>query len=96
MQNGFESLVFHQLRLKIRKMTTTTPQLKKTTDLQDERAARDLAIYNEYNALAAVKGQSKTQITKYLMEKYNIHSTGTIYTIRKKVEERLKENGGVK
>ena len=75
-------------------MTTTTPQLKKTTDLQDERAARDLAIYNEYNALAAVKGQSKTQITKYLMEKYNIHSNGTIYAIRKKVEERLKENGG--
>lgn len=75
-------------------MTTTTPQLKKTTDLQDERAARDLAIYNEYNALAAVKGQSKTQITKYLMEKYNIHSNGTIYAIRKKVEERLKGNGG--
>lgn len=73
---------------------TTTAQLKKTTDLQDERAARDLAIYNEYNALAAVKGQSKTQITKYLMEKYNIHSNGTIYAIRKKVEERLKENGG--
>ena len=73
---------------------TTTPQLKKTTDLQDERAARDLAIYNEYNALAAVKGQSKTQITKYLMEKYNIHSNGTIYAIRKKVEERLKGNGG--
>ncbi len=76
-------------------MTTTTPQLKKTTDLQDERAARDLAIYNEYNALAAVKGQSKTQITKYLMEKYNIHSNGTIYAIRKKVEERLNGNGGV-
>ena len=75
-------------------MTTTTPQLKKTTDLQDERAARDLAIYNEYNALAAVKGQSKTQITKYLMEKYGIHSNGTIYAIRKKVEARLNGNGG--
>ena len=73
---------------------TTTPQLKKTTDLQDERAVRDLAIYNEYNALAAVKGQSKTQITKYLMEKYNIHSDGTIYTIRKRVEERIRREGG--
>ena len=56
-------------------MTTTTPHLKRTTDLQDARAARDLAIFNEYNALASVEGQSKTQIIKYLMEKHNIHST---------------------
>lgn len=77
-------------------MTTATPLLKKTTDLQDERAARDLEIYNEYNALAAIEGQSKTQITKFLMEKYNLHSNGTIYTIRKRVEERLKGNGGAK
>ena len=75
---------------------TTTPQLKKTTDLQAERATRDLAIYNEYNALAAVEGQSKTQITKYLMEKYNIHSSGTIYAIRKKVEERMSGEGGAR
>ncbi|MBD5352319.1 MAG: hypothetical protein HDR86_05765 [Bacteroides sp.] len=73
---------------------TTTPKLKKTTDLQDERAARDLTIYNEYNALTAIKGQSKTQITKYLMEKYKFHSSATIYAIRKRVEERIKENGG--
>lgn len=75
-------------------MTQATPQLKKTTDLQDERAARDLAIYNEYNALSAEEGQSKTQINKYLMEKYNLHSTGTLYVIRKRVEERLNKEGG--
>lgn len=68
--------------------------LKKTTDLQDARAARDLAIFNEYNELASVKGQSKTQINKYLMEKYDLHSTGTVYAIRKRVEERLKKEGG--
>ncbi len=77
-------------------MIPTPILLKKTTDLQDERAARDLAIFNEYNALASVKGQSKTQINKYLMEKYNIHSTGTIYEIRKRVEERLNREGGAK
>ena len=65
--------------------------LKKTTDLQDARAARDLAIFNEYNELASVKGQSKTQINKYLMEKYDLHYTGTVYSIRKRVEERLKK-----
>ena len=73
---------------------TTTPLLKKATELQEARAARDRAIYDEYNALAAVPGQSKTQINKYLMEKYDLHSTGTLYTIRKRVEERIKEEGG--
>ena len=75
-------------------MQTTTPLLKKATELQEARAARDRAIYDEYNALAAVPGQSKTQINKYLMEKYDLHSTGTLYTIRKRVEERIKEEGG--
>lgn len=79
-------------------MTTqaTIPQLKKTTDLQDARAARDLAIFKEWNALAEIKGQSKTQINKYLMEKYDLHSTGTLYAIRKRVEERIKTEGGGK
>ena len=76
-------------------MQTTTPLLKKATELQEARAARDRAIYDEYNALAAVPGQSKTQINKYLMEKYDLHSTGTLYTIRKRVEDRIKEEGGV-
>lgn len=68
---------------------TTAPLLKKTTDLQDERAARDLAIFNEYNELVAVDGQSRTEVNKYLMRKYDIHSTGTLYAIRKRVEERI-------
>lgn len=75
-------------------MQTATPRIKKTTDLQDRRAARDLAIFNEYNALAAVEGQSKTQINKYLMEKYDINSTGTLYAIRKRVEEQIGREGG--
>ena len=75
-------------------MQTTTPLLKKATELQEARAARDRAIYDEYNALAAVPGQSKTQINKYLMEQYDLHSTGTLYMIRKRVEERIKEEGG--
>ena len=75
-------------------MQATTPLLKKATELQEARAARDRAIYDEYNALAAVPGQSKTQINKYLMEKYDLHSTGTLYTIRKRVEDRIKEEGG--
>lgn len=70
-------------------MTQTAPLLKKTTDLQAERASRDLAIFNEYNALVAVEGQSRTEVNKYLMRKYDLHSTGTVYTIIKRVKERI-------
>lgn len=70
-------------------MTQKTPLLKKTTECQAERAARDRAIFDEYNALVASEGQSRTEVNKYLMAKYGIHSTGTLYVIRKRVEERI-------
>lgn len=60
------------------------------TPCQEERESRDLAIYNEYKELASVKGQSKTLVTEHLMKKYGIHSQGTIYVIRRRVEEKLK------
>ena len=69
------------------------PRLHKSTGLQEAREKRDLAIYNEYNALSQIEGQSLTQINKYLMEKYDIHATGTIYVIRKRVEQRLNQKG---
>lgn len=61
------------------------------TECQEEREKRDLAIYNEYHELMAVKGQSRTLVTEHLMKKYGIHSAGTIYVIRRRVETRLKE-----
>lgn len=66
------------------------------TPCQTEREARDLAIYNEYNALIAVEGQSKTLVTEHLMKKYDIHSAGTIYLIRRRVEKKLEaQKGGI-
>lgn len=59
------------------------------TPCQEERESRDLAIYNEYKELTAIKGQSKTLVTEHLMQKYGIHSQGTIYVIRRRVEARL-------
>ena len=64
------------------------------TPCQTEREARDLAIYNEYNDLMTVEGQSKTVVTEHLMKKYGIHSQGTIYLIRRRVEEKLKSQEG--
>lgn len=60
------------------------------TDCQREREERDLAIYNEYAEFMSVEGQSKTLVTEHLMKKYGIHSQGTIYVIRRRVEARLK------
>ncbi len=69
--------------------TQKRPTLRVKTPLQEKREARDLAIYNEYNALASNPEQSKEELNRYLMEKYGIHSTGTLYLIRRRVEDRL-------
>lgn len=60
------------------------------TDCQKEREKRDLAIYNEYNEMMSVDGQSRTLVTEHLMKKYGVHSQGTIYVIRRRVEKQLK------
>ena len=60
------------------------------THCQTEREKRDLAVFNEYNELMSIEGQSLTGVTEHLMKKYGIHSQSTIYVIRKRVEERLK------
>lgn len=65
----------------------TTVILK--TECAEAREARDLAIYNDWCAMTAIDGQSKTRVTEYLMKKYNIHSAGTIYVIRQRVADRL-------
>ncbi len=61
------------------------------TDCQVEREKRDRAIYEEYNTLTAIEGQSRTRVNEYLMKKYGIHSVGTIYTIRARVERLIKQ-----
>lgn len=64
------------------------------TPCQEEREARDKAIYDEWNQLTAVEGQSKTLVTEHLMKKYGVHSPGTIYVIRRRVADRLERQKG--
>lgn len=61
------------------------------TPYQVEQEAKDMAIYNEWNELMKVPGQSRTGVSQHLMQKYNIHSSSTIWFIRKRVEKRLEE-----
>lgn len=65
------------------------------TDCQIEREKRDKAIYDEWNILTSIEGQSRTRVNEYLMKKYNIHSVGTIYQIRARVERALKKEEAV-
>lgn len=60
---------------------------------REQRESRDMAIYKEYNELTSIDGQSKTLVTEHLMQKYGIHSQGTIYAIRQRVEKRLQKEG---
>ena len=56
------------------------------TAYQEEQEAKDMAIYNEWNELMSVPGQSATGVTQHLMQKYNIHSSSTIWVMRKRAE----------
>lgn len=60
------------------------------TAYQEEQEAKDMAIYNEWNELMSVPGQSATGVTQHLMQKYNIHSSSTIWVMRKRAENGLK------
>lgn len=59
------------------------------TELQREREKRDFAIFSDYEKMMAAEGQSATEVCKFLMNKYRIHSASTIYTIRNRVANRL-------
>ena len=63
------------------------------TKFQQEKEQRELAIYIEYQQLAADPGKSKGVIAEYLCEKYHLATISTIYSIRKRVEGRLKRAG---
>lgn len=65
------------------------------TDCQVQREKRDLAIYKEYMELMSAPGQSSTLVTQHLMKKYHVHSPGTIYVIRRRVEESLNRKEAV-
>lgn len=63
------------------------------TELQRHREERDMNIYLDFEQMRCVPGSSKTEAARYLMNKYGLFSLGTIYTICKRVEQRLKAEG---
>lgn len=61
------------------------------TDYQREKEARDKQIYDEYVALTSEQGAAVTEVTKFLMKKYGIHSSSTLWAIRKRVESKMRK-----
>ena len=78
---------------------TEYPGLETKTDLQRAKEERELAIYEDREKMLAIEGQSRTNVIAYLMQRYGIHSAGTIYCICARVQKRLdaekkKDRGG--
>jgi len=63
------------------------------TEFQREKEARDLQIYQEYVELVSEPGAAATKVQEFLMKKYGIHSTSTLWAIRKRVEAKLRKGG---
>lgn len=68
-------------------------QSRFATKFSQEKWKRDLALYEEFQKLTSEPNSSRTEVTTYLMNKYGLHSAASVWNIRKRVDERLKEEG---
>jgi len=59
------------------------------TKFKKARDEKDLKIYNDYCDLMKNEGAMSTEVTKLLMKKYGIFSPATIWSIRKRIENKL-------
>lgn len=63
------------------------------TDFQQEKEQRDMQIYQEFITLTSEPGTAVTKVQEFLMKKYGIHSSSTLWAIRKRVEAKLRKGG---
>ena len=63
------------------------------TPLQEQRKRRNIALYNEYNEIMRQPNQSKTEVNRYLMQKYKLGTVASVYQIRKQVEQQVAIKG---
>jgi hypothetical protein len=64
------------------------------TEFRIQKDARELAIYEEYNALMKEPGAMATAVNQFLTQKYGFGSKTTVYFICKRIEKRLKQQEG--
>ena len=63
------------------------------TEFQREKEQRDMQIYQEFVTLTAEPGAAVSKVQEFLMKKYGIHSSSTLWSIRKRVEAKLRKGG---
>lgn len=95
LQTLFVSLHYKVVTKQRYKMATKkgTKQRKKTiqTEYRQTLNERNRALYSDFTKMVETDGQPISVAVQALMKKYNIHSSNTIYNIRK-----IFEKGGQK
>lgn len=66
--------------------------LRRTTELQEQRQARNAEISAEWEELRRIPGQSRGEIARYLAKKYGLVSPSSVYEI---LRQQRKEGGAV-
>lgn len=66
--------------------------LRRNTELQEQRLARNAEIAEEWETLARIPGQSRGEIARYLAKKYGLVSQSSVYEI---LRQQRKEGGAV-
>lgn len=63
--------------------------MKVKSDFAIARERREMAIYNDYQAMMKEPGAMKMTVMKTIAERYGLFSVSAIWKIRKRVEARL-------
>ncbi len=66
--------------------------LRRTTELQEQRQARNAEMSAEWAKLCRIPGQSRVEIARYLAKKYGLVSPSSVYDI---LRQQRKEGGAV-
>lgn len=61
-------------------------------DSEQKRQERDMELYREFEELTKDPEVSRMKVTNHLMKKYKLRSASTVWNIRKRVEQTLKES----
>jgi len=57
-----------------------------------EKEAKDLQVYREHKELMTHEGAMATAVDDFIMKKYGIFGSSTVWNIRKRVEKRIAGN----
>lgn len=66
--------------------------ISKMTPFQKKKKRKEESIWNEYNNLKVVPGQSRMELMKYLQKKYGYESVQSVYKIIGRLKKKHNQN----